>query len=448
MKPKHRILIVDDDETALELLKDLLTGDGYIVESALTVQEANELLKQSSFRVLIADLKMPDQSGMELLKHVVRHYPETQVIMLTAHGTIESAVEALKKGAFDYLTKPVRMDELRIAIEKAIAYELMTTRYTFLKEELYKQEQFLYETRNPRLLEIYRTIETLRNINSTVLLLGESGTGKEIIARYIHSTSLRASGSFVPINCGAIPENLIESELFGYEKGAFTDAKQRTKGKLEIADGGTLFLDEIDELPLKAQVALLRFLQDREVIPLGSYRKVPVDVRIVAATNQDLKAKVDAGTFREDLFYRINVIPIHLPPLRERKEDILSLAEWFLKRFQKEYNRPAKEFTEDAKKALLSYHWPGNIRELRNCIDRASILETGEKIDTGSLLIPGNSIRGSFDFTNIGVKPLQEVERAYIHWVLDRFNGNRTRTAKHLGISVRGLRYKLNNEEN
>lgn len=444
MERSERILIVDDDSTAVDLLEDLLEGEQYRVESALDADAALEHLSKRSFKVMITDLKMPGKSGLELLDHVVQHYPETQVILITAHGTIESAVDALKRGAFDYITKPIQLEELKIVIQKAIAHERMTTQNTFLKTEIQKKEQFLLETRNQRLAEIYETIANLHAVNSTVILEGESGTGKEMIARYIHSTSNRAGESFVPINCGAIPESLIESELFGFEKGAFTDAKQRTKGKLEVADGGTLFLDEINELPMKAQVALLRFLQEWEVVPLGSHRKVPVDIRVVAASNRSLKELVDEGAFREDLYYRINVIPLKLPPLRERREDIIPLARWFLDKFRMEYNLPARHLSPTAEQALLRYDWPGNIRELRNCIERAIIVTRGERIEPGALMIPSEESRPAFDFEKIGITELEELEQAYIQWVLHKLDGNKSRTARALGVSVRGLRYKLN----
>jgi DNA-binding NtrC family response regulator len=448
MQRNRRILIVDDDATAVELLQDLLTDQGYSVDPAHSVDEGIERMAGQSYTVAIVDLKMPRRSGLELLEHAVRHYPETQVILLTAHGTIESAVNALKNGAFDYLTKPIQMEELTIAIDKAVAHERMTTENVFLKEELGKREQFLYETRNPRVRSIYRTIDSLQDINSTVLLVGESGTGKEMIARYIHSSSHRAAASFVPINCGAVPDTLLESELFGHEKGAFTDAKSRSRGKLEIADGGTLFLDEVNELSMRAQVALLRFLQDREITPLGSHRRIPVDVKIVAATNRDLQREVRSGTFREDLYYRINVIPLTLPPLRERREDILPLANWFLEWFRQEYNLPIRAFSADAEEALHRYRWPGNIRELRNVVERAITIERTETISKDSLLIPECEPPDPFNFDRIGIIDLRSLEHSYIRWALEKLGGNRTRTARRLGISVRGLRYKLNNEEN
>jgi DNA-binding NtrC family response regulator len=343
----------------------------------------------------------------------------------------------------------VQIEALLMTIEKAISHVRLKEQNLFLKKQLEQREEILYETHNSQLQRIYQTLESIKNIDTTVLLQGESGTGKEIIAGMIHKSGNKGAESFVPINCGAIPESLIESELFGYEKGAFTDAKERTKGKLEIANGGTLFLDEVDELPLKAQVALLRVLQERVVIPLGSSRKVKINVRIIAATNRDLKAKVEEGCFREDLYYRINVIPLILPPLRERKEDILPLARWFLQKFSHEYNRPLRSLTKEAEQVLLSYDWPGNIREPRNSMERATIIGNGKGIAPSSLALPVCFERGTKpEFQRLGILPLKQLEEQYIAWVVEQMGGNKTKAARCLGISVRGLRYKLNDEAN
>ncbi len=446
MNHKPRILLVDDDTTALDLMCEILSEKDYEVDTSSSVDEAIEKLKSQHYHALITDLKMPGKSGIELLEYVVGTYPDIPVIMLTAYGTIQTAVEALKKGAFDYIAKPVQLEELALALEKAISHFRLRAQNIFLRHELQRRDEFLYGTKNAGMAGIFETIESIKGVQSTVLLQGESGTGKEVIARYIHDQSPRATGSFVPINCGAIPENLIESELFGYEKGAFTDAKVRTKGKLEIADGGTLFMDEINELPAKAQVALLRFLQDPEITPLGSTRRIALNVRILVATNKDLKRLARDGRFREDLYYRINVLPITLPPLRERREDIIDMAVWFLQKFCQDYNRRIFEFTKEAQKRLLSYSWPGNIRELRNCIERAVIICQDAEIGPESLYLDTED--GSpCDFTDIGIVALKELEQRYIHWVLDKLGGNKTTTASRLGISVRGLRYKLHNEE-
>ncbi len=446
MNPNRRILLVDDDTTALELLSEVLSEKHYNVDSSSRVDEAIKKLKSLHYHALITDLKMPTKSGMDLLEHAVNNYPELPIIMLTAYGTIQTAVEALKKGAFDYITKPVQVDELTLVLEKAITNSRLRTENIFLRHELQKRDEVLYETKNEKMAGIFDTIESLKKVQSTILLQGESGTGKEVIARYIHAKSPRSKGSFVPINCGAIPENLIESEFFGYEKGAFTDAKVRTKGKLEIADGGTLFMDEINELSTKAQVALLRFLQDQEITPLGSTRRITLNVRIIVATNRDIKQLVKSKEFREDLYYRINVLPLTLPPLRERRGDIISLAVWFLQKFRREYNRKISGLSREAEKRLLAYPWPGNIRELRNCIERAVIITQKEEIQTEALFLESEEIQPC-DFSKIGTMPLKELEHRYIYWVMETLGGNKTLTASKLGISLRGLRYKLNHEK-
>ena len=336
MSFKPRILLVDDDTTALELMGEVLSEKDYEVDTSSRVDLAVEKLRTRHYHAVVTDLKMPEKSGMDLLQYTVDSFPELPVIMLTAYGTIQTAVQALKRGAFDYISKPVQVEELALALEKAISHSQLKAQNTFLRHELEKRDEFLYGTENAEMARVFETIEAVKSVQSTILLQGESGTGKEVIARYIHAKSPRSAGSFVPINCGAIPESLIESELFGYERGAFTDAKTRTKGKLEVADGGTLFMDEINELPAKAQVALLRFLQQPEITPLGSTRRILLNVRIIAATNKDLKRLVREGDFREDLYYRINVLPITLPPLRDRKEDIIALSLWFLRKLDQE----------------------------------------------------------------------------------------------------------------
>ncbi len=448
-----RILLVDDEKTPVQLLKEILTEEGYHVDTSDSGESAIGMIKKSDYKVIITDLKMTGISGLDLLRYCVKNFPETPVILLTAHGTIQSAVDALQCGAFNYLTKPVQIDELLIDIRKALELEKLKLQHNFLQEELKKKDKFLYESNNNRYNAILKSVYDLSDVDSTILINGESGTGKEVIAKLIHQTSLRSKGNFVPINCGAIPENLIESELFGHVQGAFTDAKSNVKGKIEVADGGTLFLDEVNELSSKAQVALLRFLQEREIVPVGSERRIKVDVRIIVATNRDLQGLIKEGFFREDLYYRINVFPIHLPPLRERKEDVLDLANWFINEFQKEYSRPFETLTEEAQKELLEYSWPGNIRELRNCIERASILTKGKKIPLSSLLLSQSSPVASNEtsgkeiencFADIGIMDLKILENKYIHWALNELGNNKNLTASKLGISERGIRYKLN----
>jgi two-component system response regulator AtoC len=451
MAEKRLILLVDDDTTALELIRDLLKPHEITVHLARSAAEARDFVSRESYQAVVTDLKMPDADGIELLEHLRAGYPEIPVIMLTGHATVSSAVEALKKGAFDYLSKPIQIEELLLVLEKAISHERLKSDNTFLRQELERRDSYLYETRSDELSEVYATVESLAGLNSTVLLRGESGTGKEVIARLIHRSGPRSRGNFVPINCGAIPESLIESELFGHEQGAFTDAKQRMKGKLEIADGGTLFLDEVDELPPRAQVSLLRFIQELVVVPLGSNRRIRVDVRIVAATNKNLEQLVQEERFRSDLYYRINVIPLDLPPLRRRREDILPLARWFLARFSEEHGRPPRSFSAEAEQALLSYQWPGNIRELRNCIERASIISRSSTVKAESLFLPkGCQEAGTAPaeecFARLGVMPLRELEERYIRWAVEQLDGNRSRAADALALSVRGLRNKLNRQ--
>lgn len=474
MRTSERLLLVDDDETALTLMKDLLENRGFRVDCARDADRGEALLKKTAYHVVVADLKMPGRSGMDLVQLCRREYPEIPVVVITGRGSIRSAVEVLKAGAFDYLSKPVQMDELTLVIRKALAGRRLETQNTFLRGELKRTLDYLHETANAGFRRIYRTVDMIKDEDTSLLLQGESGTGKEVIARLIHNSGRRSAGSFVPINCGAIPEGLIESELFGYERGAFTGAEKRTPGKLEIADGGTLFLDEIDELPPKAQVALLRFIQEREIVPLGSTRRISVNVRLIAATNRDLESLIRSGGFREDLYYRINVLPLYLPPLRERREDILPFCEWFLKSVKAAAQRPARGFSAAAKSVLVNYHWPGNMRELRNVVDRAAIICRGPLIEPEALLLSGeppdpNPRRGSVpgsipakkssppvmpsptaenppsaSFAVTEELTLEELEMRYIRWMLARRDGNRTQCAEALGISLRGLRYKLN----
>jgi two-component system response regulator AtoC len=453
MNNAGRLLLVDDDKTALSLMRDLLKERKFIVDISQSVDEAVQYLDSNAYRAVVTDLKMPGRSGMELVELCRSEYPETPVIMITGHGTIRNAVEALKAGAFEYLSKPVQMDELALVIDKAIKSRQLETQNIFLRGEIERTLGYLYKTASPQLEEVYDTVEIIKDENTSVLLQGESGTGKEVIARLIHNSSRRAGGSFVPINCGAIPEGLIQSELFGYEKGAFTGAEKRTPGKLEIADGGTLFLDEVNELPQKAQVALLRFIQERELVPLGSNRRVPVNVRLITATNSHLSELVRSGDFREDLYYRINVLPLRLPPLRERKEDILPLSRWFLRQLKTTSPRPAEDFSPEAVKALEEYQWPGNIRELRNVVDRATLLCRKKLIDVSALrltesrnVIAPSSSKTDTSFLIEGPITLKNAEDQYVNWMLEKHGGNRTQCARALGISVRGLRYKLNSD--
>ena len=437
-----RILLVDDDLTLVSLIRDLLSEKGYIVDIANSYDEAEAKLKMYRYQAVISDFIMPGKTGLDLLKLCRNSDYDMQFIIVTAFGSIENAVEALKQGAYHYLTKPLQIDELVIVLEKALEHGNLTAKNEFLSQELQKKEEFFLESKSAAFTALLENMEKVRNVDSTILLEGETGTGKEVMARLIHKTSSRKDENFVPINCGALPESLLESELFGFDKGAFTGAEQTKMGKLEYADGGILFLDEVEALTPKAQVSLLRFLQEGEITRLGSNKKRMLNVRIIAATNKNLLQMCAKNEFREDLYYRLSVFPLHVPPLRERREDILDLAGWLLKRLCIKFAHNSCAFSEEAKNALYSYDWPGNIRELRNCLERALIITPGQTIEADSLFIkPRKSFPIKFD--EIGIVSLRDLEKAYINWTLEKLNGNKTKTADVLGITPRGLYYKL-----
>ena len=437
-----RILLVDDDITLVSLIRDLLTEKGYIVDIANSYDEAAEKLRVYRYQAVISDFIMPGKTGLDLLKLCRSSDYDTQFIIVTAFGSIENAVEALKQGAYHYLTKPLQIEELVIVLEKALEHGNLTVRNEFLSQELQKKDEFFLDSRSASFTSLLQNIEKVRNVDSTILLQGETGTGKEVMARLIHKTSSRGDENFVPINCGALPESLLESELFGFDKGAFTGAETVKVGKLEYADGGTLFLDEVEAMSPKAQVSLLRFLQEGEITRLGSNKKRKLNVRILAATNKDLLKMCRIGEFREDLYYRLSVFPLQVPPLRERKEDIPDLARWLLERLCAKLAHSSCSFSGEALDALLEYDWPGNIRELRNCLERALIITPGEIIEAEALFInKGKSFPIKFD--EIGIVSLKKLEEAYINWTLDKLDGNKTKTAEVLGITARGLYYKL-----
>lgn len=441
-KNSAQILIVDDDITLVTLLKDLLTAEGYNIQAANSVKEAEEKLTLFRFQIVISDFVMPKGNGLELLELCKKIDLDMQFIMVTAFGSIENAVEALKKGAFHYLTKPIQIDELLIVIKKALDHRKLATQNKFMSQLLSKGNEYFLNTQSYDFKRLLGHIENLQKVDSTVLLTGETGTGKEVLARLIHTKSTREGENFVPINCGAITESLLESELFGYDKGAFTGADRDQMGKLEYANGGTLFLDEIEALSKKAQVSLLRFLQEGEITRLGSNKSIRLNVRVIAATNKDLLEMSNRGEFREDLYYRLSVFPLNIPPLRERKEDIILLAKWFLDRLNEKFSRGITGFSKNAEEALTSYHWPGNIRELKNCLERAVIVEQDNLIQLDSLFM--QSVKTlPIVFDKIGIIPLKQLEESYIHWVLDKMEGNKSATAELLKISPRGLYYKL-----
>jgi DNA-binding NtrC family response regulator len=436
----YRILVVDDEELQREMLGGFLQKEGFSVSLADSGESALKLCQDQSFEVALIDLKMPGMDGIELLSRLKEINPEIQVIVITAHGSIETAVEAMKKGAFHYVNKPVDLEELKINIKKALESQKVLAENRFLKEQLeekYKDLKIIGESKE--IQDVLSTVARVAKTDSTVLIRGESGTGKELVARAIHTLSDRASKNFISLSCAAIPETLLESELFGYEKGAFTGATRRKEGRFELADSGTLFLDEIGDLSLETQVKLLRVIEAQEFERLGGKETIKVNVRIISATNQDLERKIKEKSFREDLYYRLNVVSIFIPPLHERKEDILPLVEHFIQKYNQKTGKNIQGITREAKDILLSYPWTGNIRELENVIERAIVLSRGEAIDKSDLAYLSFQRAEQFpsDFT------LKELEKNQILKVLEKTNGNLSQAAELLGIHRNTLRLKI-----
>jgi DNA-binding NtrC family response regulator len=446
MSRTHEILVVDDDALVNEFFEAVLKKLGYSVTTLASGEEGLQLLREREFDIVLSDVKMPRMSGIDLLKQAKFESPETVVIMITAYGTVKDAVEAMKLGAFDYILKPILPDELEMIVAKALEHRQLILENRILRSEIRGRYQFENIVgADKKLLSMLETLSSAAKSRATILIRGESGTGKELIARAIHYNSPRAHGPFITLNCAALPEGLIESELFGHEKGAFTNAIKQSQGRFELADGGTLLLDEISEMPFGVQAKLLRVIQEREFQRVGSGVSVKVDVRLVATTNKNLEDEVKAGRFRDDLYYRLNVIPLYLPPLRERLIDIPALVDHFVRKYNDENHRDIKGITEKAMRLLLAYHWPGNIRELENYIERAVVLCKGDRItdsDFPSHLVLGRL--GSLSTTS-GDKEMtiSEMEKVMIIETLERHSGNRTKASEALGISSRTLRNKL-----
>lgn len=433
-----QILVVDDEESQRDLLAGFLRKKGHTVATAESGMAALETAKTTGFDLAIMDLKMPELDGIETMARVKAIDPATYFIILTGYGTVEGAVRAMKLGAYDFLGKPVNLDELEIRIDRIQEEQRTREDLQILKaalEEKFNPESFIAES--PKLREILALIPRIAKSDTTVLILGESGTGKELVARLIHQASPRKDRRFVAISCAALPETLLESELFGYERGAFTGADKRKIGKFEIANQGTLFLDEIGDLPVAIQVKLLRVLQEFSFERLGGNSQIKVDIRVVTATNQDLKKKILAGQFREDLYYRLNVISLELPPLRERREDIKPMAEYFLRQVNERSARKIAGFTHEALNLLLRYRWPGNVRELANVVERAAVLCRSDVIDVRDLPLP------AADHAALPVGTLAEVEKAHIAKVLYETGGNLSQAAERLGIHRNTLRLKI-----
>ena len=444
------LLIVEDEAKMRRLLELNLTEERYSVLPAADAEEALNTLRQEKIDLVLTDLKLPGMNGLEFLQTVKRTHSNLPVVVMTAFGTVETAVEAMKLGASDYVLKPFGMEEIKLILRKALDVHRLREENRSLREALGQRYQFSnIIAYSPKMQEVLATVERVAPTNSTVLLGGESGVGKDLIARAIHQHSRRSSEAFVKVNCTAIPENLLESELFGYEKGAFTGANNTKPGRFELADKGTIFLDEIGDVPGSIQVKLLHVLQDRQFERLGGTKTLKVDVRVVAATNQDLRAALEQGTFRQDLYYRLNVVPISIPPLRERKEEIPYLVDYFIARFANESGKPLSGITPAALKLLMEFHWPGNVRELENIIERAVALSAGSVIDISDIRLdisPSSSNQsaaaGAVPFPPEGMT-LEQFEDEIIRESLRRANGNKSQAARLLGLSRNALRYRL-----
>ena len=456
MEANRKILVVDDELHVRKTLTIILERAGYTVEAVEDGAEAIEMLSKSLYHLVLCDLRMPRIDGMEVLRVLKQAQPDTPLIMITAHGTIENAVSAMRQGAYYYITKLYNAEELLILVEKAIQQKQLIAENKYLKRQLDREYSFdnIIGVSQP-IKAVFDRIRKVADTESTVLITGESGTGKELIARAIHHNSSRRHRPTIPINCGSIPAELLESELFGHAKGAFTGATGVKKGLFEEASGSTLFLDEISELPAALQVKLLRAIQEGEIRRIGDNRPIQVDLRIIAATNQDLEKAIEGGDFREDLYYRLNVVSIHLPPLRHRREDIPLLAKHFLAMYAEKHDRSFRMIAPDTIDLLMNYDWPGNVRELQNAIEQAVVMCDSEVIQPDDLpekvhfadakvhvIIPENR----FDFKGILNEALEQTESQLISRALELTEGNRTKAAELLGISRRGLLYKLKEE--
>jgi two-component system response regulator PilR (NtrC family) len=450
---KDKILVADDEQSMREFLDIMLKKEGYKVSLALNGEEVLKLMEKDIFDLILMDIRMPKLDGISALKKIKALSPETIVIMITAYASADTAIQAMKEGAFDYITKPFKVDEIKLIIKNALEKKYLQKENILLKKVV--KDRYHFDNiigQSPKMLALYDLLEKVAPTKTNILITGESGTGKELVAKAIHYNSPRKDKPFVTLNCGAIPEFLIESELFGHMKGAFTDAIATKKGLFEVADEGTIFLDEISELPLMMQVKLLRVLQDKEFKRVGGTEDIRVDVRIISATNKDAEESVREKRFREDLFYRLNVIQIKLPALRERREDIPHLAEHFLKRYSDELNKNILRISSEALRILLNYEFPGNVRELQNIIERAVALENTQELNAQNLSsyldeqLPMKKGTIDLEIPNEGIdleKVVEDIERTLLLKALDRTKGIKKKAAELLHINFRSMRYRL-----
>ena len=445
MEPKVNILIVDDEEIVRESLASWLEEDGYEVKVAENADRALERLPEKEWNLAMVDLKMPGMDGIELMDEIRKIKPETIVIIMTAYATVDTAVQAMKKGAYDYIVKPFNPEDLSMTIRKIIEHQKLLKENIYLRKELKKQYR-LHDlvSKNHKMIEIFDLVKTVAKSNSTVLVQGESGTGKELLSRAIHMESPRKDAPFVTVSCASLTESLLESELFGHEKGAFTGADQARSGKIELAKDGTLFLDEIGDISLKLQMDLLRVLEEKEFRRVGGTQLIPVNSRIIAATNRDLTKAIEEEKFREDLYYRLNVISVYLPPLRDRKEDVPLLVDHFLERFNIEMGKNVEGVAESAMRMLMDYSWPGNARELRNVIERAMVVTKGRMILEVDLSLPKTP---GVSLPNNRGKSLSDMEKEHIRQVLLDNRWNIIRSAQVLGIDRVTLYNKIRKYE-
>jgi len=446
---KFKILIVEDEKNMVWALTNALKQDGYHIESVLRGDQAISAIEKLNPDLVLLDIKLPGKDGIAVLNEIRKSGNDVPVIMMTAHGTLDTAIQAIKLGATDYLSKPFDLEEMKITVKKALQFGEMTKEIHFLKDELNKGLKDTIIGSSEKMKDLLQVAEQVALSDATVLITGESGTGKEVIADFIYKSSTRADAPFVKVNCGALTETLLESELFGHEKGAFTGAVGRKPGRFERADGGTIFLDEIGEIPLSIQVKLLRVLQQKEFERVGGTETLTSDVRIIAATNRELAEMVKEGSFREDLYYRLNVIPLEIPPLRDRKEDVPLLLEYFIKKFAEKMKREKLKIDESAMQCLVNYSWKGNIRELENLVERMVILSRGSEIKLDDLpkeVKVKEDKESPFYLPDDGIK-LDEVEKDLIAQAMHRTGYNQTKAAKLLGISRHTLLYRLEKYE-